>query len=402
MSRSRSNDVLLEKYSDASRPNLNWIVRWPSADPGGRRKEKRFTTKASAKTFKEQKEIDLLNKGAERAGVHGNAVDEAKWAIESLAPYGVSIRQAVQAFIDRHNEIAASVNVKIAVKQFIDSKERDGVSKRYLSDLGHHLRRFVESFSGRSVCDLTVAELDRWLVGLGLGPVSRNNARRNLGVFFEWCLRMSYCSANPMRRTSRAKKRPKPVEIFTAGELRVVLDHAPKNLLPALAIGAFAGLRVSEIARLDWTDINMAKGHIEVAAENSKSASRRFVPMNKALLAWVKPLARVQGPVTPHRLNELLSDYRGILKKEAIRNGIVDRPAVVWKHNVLRHSFASYAIASEQSADRVALWLGHTSAKMTFESYQERATEDEAAAWFAVLPAKVKAVRAKRRKGKAS
>ncbi len=263
----------------------------------------------------------MLNKGAERAGVHGNAVDEAKWAIESLAPYGVSIRQAVQAFIDRHNEIAASVNVKIAVKQFIDSKERDGVSKRYLSDLRHHLRRFVESFSGRSVCDLTVAELDRWLVGLGLGPVSRNNARRNLGVFFEWGLRLSYCAANPM---------------------------------------------------------------------------------NKTLPAWIKPLARVQGPVTPHRFNELLSDYRKILKKEAIRNGTVDRPAVVWKHNVLRHSFASYAIASEQSADRVALWLGHTSAKMTFESYQERATEDEAAEWFAVLPAKGKAVRAKRREGKAS
>lgn len=386
MARSRSNDVILEKYADATRPKLKWIVRWPSAEPGGRRKEKRFETKAKAKAFKEQKEIDLLNKGAERAGVHGNAVDEVKWAIESLAPYGVSIRQAVQAFIDRHNEIAASVEVKVAVKRFQDSKERDGVSKRYLADMKHHLRRFEDSFSGKSVCDLTVVELDRWLVGLDVGPVSRNNARRNLGVFFEWCLRMSYCSTNPMRRTSRAKKKPKPVGIFTAEELRVILDHAPDDLLPALALGAFAGLRVAEIARIGWEDINLTKARIDVAAENSKTASRRFVPMGEALVSWLKPLAKKQGPVAPRRLDERLSVYRKSISKQEVKDKIVVRPGVTWVHNGMRHSFASYAIAAEQNADRVALWLGHTSAKMTFEAYQERATEEDAKKWFSIAP----------------
>lgn len=387
MARGRSHEVTLEEYSDAARPGLKWIVRWPSGEPGGRRKEKRFRLKTAAKAFKEQKDIDLLNKGAERAAVHSDAVDEVKWAIEALAPLGVTIRDAVQAYIDRHHELSASVEVGAAVKKFLDSKERDGMSKRYRDDIRLRLGRFVATHDKRIVCDITVAELDRWLTGLGVGPVSRNNYRRNLGVFFEWCARMSYCTVNPMRRTSRAKKRPVPVGIFTPDELKVILGCAPADLLPALALGGLAGLRVSEIARLDWSEIKFEKGHIEIAAENSKTASRRFVPIHPALEAWIKPLARKHGPVSPRRLDERLSSYRAILSKEDIKDSIVVRPAVKWVDNGLRHSFASYAIAKEESADRVALWLGHTSAKVTFEHYQERATREEAEKWFGVMPA---------------
>jgi len=62
------------------------------------------------------------------------------------------------------------------------------------------------------------------------------------------------------------------------------------------------------------------------------------------------------------------------------------RPTVRWKSNGLRHSFASYGIASEEDAARVALWLGHTTPQMTFAHYRERATKEEAQAWFDVLP----------------
>ncbi|RYD64221.1 MAG: hypothetical protein EOP83_10310 [Verrucomicrobiaceae bacterium] len=386
MARGRSHEVSLEEYVDVARPKLKWIVRWPSGEPGGRRKEKRFKLKTAAKAFKEQKEIDVLNKGAERASVHSDAVDEVKWAMEALAPLGISIRDAVQAYIDRHHELSASVEVGVAVKKFLESKERDGMSKRYRDDIRLRLERFVASHGKRIVCDLTVAELDRWLTGLGVGPVSRNNYRRNLGVFFEWCARMSYCTTNPMRRTSRAKKRPTPVGIFTSENLKVILGHAPDDLLPALALGGLAGLRVAEIERLDWSEIRFEKGHIEVAAEKSKTASRRFVPMEPALKLWLEPIAKKHGAVTAHRLNERLSEYRAILAKEESKDGIVVRPAVKWVSNGLRHSFASYAIAREESADRVALWLGHTSAKMTFEHYQERATREEAKKWFSVIP----------------
>lgn len=402
MPRARNTRVSLSAYSEAARPDLKWAVRWPSSEAGGRRMVRRFEKKSDAKAFKEQKEIDLLNKGAERASIHSDGVEDAKWAIEALAPYGVSIREAISAYIARHEEIAASVPVPQAVKEFLEAKDHAGVSPRYRADMRLRLVRFEKTFGKRIVGEITTKDLSRWLEKLGVGPVTRNNYRRNLGVFFGWCERVSYVRTNPIRLTERAKKRPEPVEIFTAGELRVILSNAPAELVPALALGAFAGLRVSEISGLDWKEINFLKGHIEVAAEIAKTASRRFVPMPPALIAWLMPHALPAGPISPNRLNERLSAYRATIDKEAVEDGVVIRPAVPWKDNGLRHSFASYAIAKEESADRVALWLGHTSAKITFEHYQERATMEDALAWFDVMPAdqsrKVAPFRAKKRK----
>jgi hypothetical protein len=46
-------------------------------------------------------------------------------------------------------------------------------------------------------------------------------------------------------------------EIFTVDGLRSVLEHATPGLLPALVIGAFAGLRTAELTRLDWSEVNL-------------------------------------------------------------------------------------------------------------------------------------------------
>ena len=325
--------------------------------------------KKDATAFAEQKQIDVTNKGSEGGAVHSNAVEEAKWAEKVLRPYGVTIRQAVDAFVERQDLIAKSVTVRFAVQEFIEAKKRGGASERYMSDIRSRFDRFVDGFADRMVCDLAVRELSVWIQKLELGPTSQNNYRRNLGVFFNWAKRLGYCRENPAKLIERARKKPEPVGIFSSTELRVILDHAPVELLPALAIGAFAGLRVAEIGRLDWSELNFDKGHIDVAAEKSKTASRRFVPMEPALRQWLEPIRRVTGPLAPKRINEELSGYRRVLEVEAKNeNDVVTRPAVTWKHNGLRHSYASYAIAREESADRVALWLGHTSASMTFQS----------------------------------
>jgi len=56
-----------------------------------------------------------------------------------------------------------------------------------------------------------------------------------------------------------------------------------------------------------------------------------------------------------------------------------------WPCNVLRHSFISYRIAVVKSADQVALEAGNSPA-VIFKNYRELATDDEAAAWFNILP----------------
>ena len=51
----------------------------------------------------------------------------------------------------------------------------------------------------------------------------------------------------------------------------------------------------------------------------------------------------------------------------------------------MRHPFIYYRIAVVKSADQVVLEAGN-SPSIIFKNYRELATDDEAAAWFNILP----------------
>jgi hypothetical protein len=61
------------------------------------------------------------------------------------------------------------------------------------------------------------------------------------------------------------------------------------------------------------------------------------------------------------------------------------RLGIEWPHNVLRHSFISYRIAKIKNANEVALEAGN-SPDIIFRHYRELATEEQADAWFAIVP----------------
>jgi integrase len=160
--------------------------------------------------------------------------------------------------------------------------------------------------------------------------------------------------------------------IFEPDVMRKLLDAAAPKLIPFLALGAFAGLRSAEIARLQWSAINFERGIIEIRAGQAKTASRRIVPLSDNLRAWLAPLART-GPVihTP----ELYRDVSELATKLEID----------WPRNVLRHSFISYRLPIVKSADAVALEAGNSPA-IIFKHYRELATEEQAKEWFAITP----------------
>jgi integrase len=84
-------------------------------------------------------------------------------------------------------------------------------------------------------------------------------------------------------------------------ELRALLEAAAAqapDVLPVLASGAFAGLRDAEIKRLDWSEVDLARGFIEVKAAKAKSARRRIVAIQTNLAAWLSqaPIGLRQWP----------------------------------------------------------------------------------------------------------
>jgi integrase len=125
---------------------------------------------------------------------------------------------------------------------------------------------------------------------------------------------------------------------------------------------------------LDWSEVDLARGHIEVKASKAKTAKRRIVPIQPNLAAWLQPYAMMKGRVVPPGARRKLARVR---KAAGLAR---------WPTNGLRHSFASYRLAAIHDAPRVAAELGHTSPQMLYNTYRELVLPEEAERYWKIEP----------------
>ena len=154
-----------------------------------------------------------------------------------------------------------------------------------------------------------------------------------------------------------------------------LLKHADEDIIPFLAIGAFAGLRHAEILRLDWGEIDLAGGLIEVKAAKAKTASRRLVPISANLKKWLTPRHQGFGKVV--LVEQVSGKLYDLTKKEEV--------GMTWKRNALRHSYISYRVAQTQNVAQTALEAGNTP-KIIFSNYRELVKPADAVKWFGIEP----------------
>jgi integrase len=216
--------------------------------------------------------------------------------------------------------------------------------------------------------------------GRRLSPVTRNHIRRLLVVAFNFARSRGYCIDNPAEKTAKAREIDSPVGILTAVQTARLLESAPVELVPYVAIGAFAGLRRAELERLDWREVDLQSGLIEVTAANAKSARRRFVKIQPNLVRWLQPYAQLHGSVTP-------SGYAKLLLAAREAAGITQ-----WPPNALRHGFASYHLAHFNDAAALALELGHSNSQLVFQHYRQLVRPREAERYWNIAPATAEVV----------
>jgi integrase len=173
----------------------------------------------------------------------------------------------------------------------------------------------------------------------------------------------------------RGVKGREPITICTPNELRGMLVAAPVWFRPVLAIQAFAGLRSTEMLRLDWEDVKLDRGHIEVGKDRARAAVRRLAPIPPNLVRWLTYSVKTSGRVFPYSRTNL----------DEIQAGTATAAAVGWKHNALRHSFISYRLAQTSDVPRVSLESGASPSKI-FKHYRTLVGEMDARQWFIITP----------------
>jgi integrase len=334
-------------------------------------------TEAEAEALRQRTLLERHSRIA--VGLSQRELSDLIHARDRLAGYGKKITDAVDFLIDHLERVRRhGITVSQLGLEVLEAKRRDGKAPAYLADLRKRLTRFCQDFGARSIASIAVDELDTWLRDLPLSPKSRANYRANIGVLFSYAEQRGIIDRNPIPRTAKPKLIDRPPDIFTVDELRSLLEAATRiarDVVPMLAIGAFAGLREAEIQRLDWSEIDLARGHIEVKAAKAKSARRRIIPTQPNLTAWLRPYAGLTGRVVPAGARRKLDRVR----EEA---GLVR-----WPQNGLRHSFASYRLAAIHDPPRVSTELGHTSPQMLYSTYRELVLPEEAERYWKISPA---------------
>ena len=352
------------------------VYKWKVAGlyEAGKRVRRFFKAKREAETFVRQLEIKAENLGTRSVSIDPRLHLMAIECHDRLAPYGKTLTDATDFYCEHLDAVERSCTLDELVAGFLQMKELDGAKKRYMEELRNRLGHFQRVFGDRTVATISHRDCDDWLRALRQSPRSRNNYRRVLSVMFSYAVSRGYCTENPIVKTSKAKVADKPVEVLTPEQTRRLLDSATPDVLPYLAIGAFAGLRAAELARLDWSEIHLDRGFIEVSAAKSKTASRRLVTVLPNLKAWLGTLARKAGPILPPNPR---------VKTEAARK----RAGIKrWPQNALRHSYASYHLAKFQDAPALALQLGHTTTGTLFGHYREVVTLTDAELFWGIYP----------------
>lgn len=177
---------------------------------------------------------------------------------------------------------------------------------------------------------------------------------------------------NPVMETDAIRVKPSDVEIFTPDEFARLLKSSEPAFRICLALQGLAGLRSNEVERIEWRDIDLPGRLIVVSRGVAKAASRRTIPMCDAPHNILESVPTREGKTWPHAHNDF---YR--VQQETAR-----KAAVTWKHNALRHSYASNRFALNPDAGNVAAELGH-SPTILHKHYRELAKSAAAQAWFA-------------------
>ena len=206
----------------------------------------------------------------------------------------------------------------------------------------------------------------------GLGPRSVQRRLSALRGFFNYLIRENVIKANPaaeIRAPKAAKRLPKTLDVDQVASLmeRRAPDELSRRDLAMLELLYSSGLRLSELAGLDVTDLDLADRTVRVLGKGSKT---RILPVGKQAIAAIRTwladrtaLAKGGAALFVGRNGERLG-ARAIQKRIG-RWATAAGLGVPLHPHLLRHSFATHLLESSRDLRGVQELLGHADISTT-------------------------------------
>src|SRR6266404_5752873 len=353
---------------------MGWVLDYGKRD--GVRRRKYFTSLKDAQKALTEAQKDAVAVGRRWAQVAPEKRADVVTILAEIEAAGHSLRSVWDGFRNGANGTPSqSKALEDAITELIETKAKANRRPAYVASLEQYLRRWSKGQEAKPISTVKLDEIDAFINGLP-SLSSRATAINRLSTLFSFAVRRGWRNDNPCERVERPHVENGTPAILTIKEASKVLAFSRREMprfLPWLTLALFAGIRPEEADKLAWESVDLARGVVTVDALTAKVRNRRIVHLKPAAIAWLRlggdlPLPRV----TRRRCIRKLRDVLGWPH---------------WKKDVLRHSAASYWLASDPDAGKIAMELGN-SAGVLLKHYKEIVSDEEAAQFWTLTPRK--------------
>jgi integrase len=320
---------------------------------------------------------------------------------------------AARAWIEAKHIEARSKTFTEACNEFRATRAHR--TKKYLADFDRFNRRFPK-LASRLMAQITSAEIEAQLTGIP--PSAKNAILGRMSALFNFSIKRGWCLSNPIEKIEKDFIKPPPIHLISARHLRRVFVKAIRlhpELVPMLAVEAFAGVRPAEAAKVRWDDLDLEDNILTIRGEVSKTRRPRHITLHPTCRAWLdwakanaKPEEKSPARKEPKRKKtkeQEAKQQEAERKKAELKKRLCPHPEMTlrrylrqireaagiknWLQDCLRHTFASAALsAGWRDIGGVCLDLGHSDQSMLFRHYHRALRRGPAEAVFAVLPPK--------------
>jgi integrase len=354
-----------------------WVLDYGKRD--GARRRRYFRTQQDAAKALRGAQKDSVAVGRRWAYLPPEDRAEAVAVLGEIRAAGLTLRNVWEGF---RNGTAANLSeskgLGDAVRELVRTKTAANCRPAYVTSLEQYLSRWARGQEAKPIAKVNLSEIDAFLGGLP-SLSSRATAINRLSTLFSFAVRKGWRLDNPCERVERPRIDNGTPAILTVEEVKRALRFVRSNMprfIPWLALALFAGVRPEEADKLTWESIDLKRRLVTLDAATTKVRRRRIVHLKPVAVAWLRLKGDLPLPrITRRRYLRRLRDALGWSE---------------WKKDVLRHTAASYWLASEPDAAAVARELGN-SEKVLLTHYVDLVDDREAKKFWALRPKSGKA-----------
>jgi len=219
--------------------------------------------------------------------------------------------------------------------------------------------KFLHQITRESIEDYQNKRLDE---GKSHSTINREVAC--MKTIFNKAIDWKLTKENPASKIKMLREPPPIVRYLATDEIEKLLKGCEmseaKHLYPIVFVALNTGMRLDEILKLKWRDVDLPNGYIHI--EKAKGGKRRDIPLNSELTNLLR--FSIKKPNTEYLFcdenDKPFSNINRSWKTAKRRAGIKN-----FRFHDLRHSFASYLVMSGVDLYTVSKLLGHSSVEVT-------------------------------------